>query len=41
MNAPDDDDENWDEFLLMDSNRCLKLVLYSNSSVILFQYLHV
>jgi hypothetical protein len=34
-------DDVWDEFVLMDSNVCLKLGLYCNSLVLIFQYLPV
>jgi len=38
MYASVDDDDGEDEFLLKDSNLCLKLLLYNNSLVLLFQY---
>jgi len=39
MYLSDDDDDGWD--LLMNSNLCLKLVLYCNSQALLFEYLQV
>jgi hypothetical protein len=35
------DDDDWDEFVLLGSNCCSKLVLYCTSLVLLFQYLPV
>jgi len=32
-------DEDWEEFLLMDINLCLNLVMHCNSAMLLFQFL--